>query len=274
MKKLIAIAPLLIMSSLAHQNKLVKTNRINITVDNLPSEFSGFKIAQLSDIHCNKIGTSDLNFIRKIKKFNPDIIFITGDVLDSYNNDMDIVHNILSQLSTIAPCYFTSGNHELRMPVEYNKLKDILKKLNIIDLNNKSLQLRKENSSINLVGIEDYNYFKLKDILNAKNEFENTLKNLYIENKINILLSHRPEKINLYSKIGYDLVFSGHAHGGQWRIPFIGAIFAPSQGFFPKYTHGVYKENKTQLIVSQGLGNSSFPLRINNRKELILVTLS
>ena len=87
------------------------------------------------------------------------------------------------------------------------------------------------------------------------------------------MLSHRPEKFPIYAEARYDLIFSGHAHGGQWRIPFIGGIFSPSQGFFPEYTSGCYTKDSSTLIVSRGLGNSSFPIRINNRIELVLVTL-
>ena len=87
------------------------------------------------------------------------------------------------------------------------------------------------------------------------------------------MLSHHPEKIALYAACGFDLVFSGHAHGGQVRLPFIGGLFAPGQGIFPKYTSGLYKVGETSIVVSRGLGNSLFPLRVFNRPELVLVTL-
>ena len=214
-----------------------------------------------------------MSFIKKIKDFNPDIIVITGDILDSYNNDMDIAYNILSQLAIIAPCYFVSGNHELRLPEEYEQLINRMKKLNITHLHNSKLFITKNNESINLVGVEDYNFFKNEDNLNHRANFIKTLKELYSSNHFNILLSHRPEKFPIYADIKYELIFSGHAHGGQWRIPFVGGIFSPSQGFFPKYTNGNYVLEDSTLIVSQGLGNSSFPIRINNRIELVLATL-
>ena len=201
------------------------------------------------------------------------MIVITGDVLDSYNNDMDIAYNILSQLAIIAPCYFVSGNHELRLPEEYEQLINIMKKLNITYMHNSNLLITKNNESINLVGVEDYNFFKNEDKLNHRANFIKTLEELYSPNHFNILLSHRPEKFPIYADIKYNLIFSGHAHGGQWRIPFVGGIFSPSQGFFPKYTNGNYVLKDSTLIVSQGLGNSSFPIRINNRIELVLATL-
>ena len=272
-RKILTLAPFIIASSIITQNKNLKVTKTSLNFNTLPSGFDNFKIAQVSDIHCNKVGSSDITFINKIKKFSPDIIVITGDLLDSYNNDMDIAYNILCQLSVISQCYFVSGNHELRLPEEYEKLKEILNKLNITNLNNSSILLEKNSESINLAGVEDYNYFKNEDNLNHRANFKKTLEELNLANHFNILLSHRPEKFPMYIETNYDLIFSGHAHGGQWRVPFLGGIFSPSQGFFPKYTSGKYIQNDSILIVSRGLGNSSFPIRINNRIELVLVTL-
>ena len=272
-RKLLALAPIIAASSIIRQNKKLKVRKTTLKFDKLPQAFDNFKIAQVSDIHCDKVGHSDLSFINKIKNFNPDMIVITGDILDSYNNNMDIAYNILSQLAIVAPCYFVSGNHELRLPEEYEQLKNRMKKLNITYLHNSKLFITKNNESINLVGVEDYNFFKNEDKLNHRANFIKTLEELYSPNHFNILLSHRPEKFPIYADIKYELIFSGHAHGGQWRIPFVGGIFSPSQGFFPKYTNGNYVLEDSTMIVSQGLGNSSFPIRINNRIELILATL-
>ena len=272
-RKLLALAPIFVASSIIRQNKKLKVRKTTLKFDKLPQAFDNYKIAQVSDIHCDRVGHSDLSFIKKIKDFNPDIIVITGDVLDSYNNDMDIAYNILSQLAIIAPCYFVSGNHELRLPEEYEQLINIMKKLNITYMNNSNLLITKNNESINLVGVEDHNFFKNEDNLNHRANFIKTLEELYSPNHFNILLSHRPEKFPIYADLKYELIFSGHAHGGQWRVPFVGGIFSPSQGFFPKYTNGNYVLEDSTIIVSQGLGNSSFPIRINNRIELVLATL-
>ena len=271
-RKILAFIPFLATSILANNKKLKQSN-LSLSFNNLPANFDNFRIAQISDIHCDKVGFSDLSFINKIKKFSPDIIIITGDILDSYKNDTDVAYNILCQLAIISPCYFVSGNHELRLPEEYERLQTILNKLNITNLNNTSLLLEKNNDFINLVGVEDYNHFKNEDNLNHRNNFKETLDELYSSTHFNILLSHRPEKLPMYVEAKYDLIFSGHAHGGQWRIPFIGGIYSPSQGFFPKYTNGKYIKENSTLIVSRGLGNSSFPIRINNPIELVLVTL-
>jgi predicted MPP superfamily phosphohydrolase len=99
------------------------------------------------------------------------------------------------------------------------------------------------------------------------------LDELISEEEFTLLLSHRPEMFDTYVEKDVDLVFSGHAHGGQFRIPFVGGVFAPNQGLFPKYDSGIYSEGNTTMVVSRGIGNSAFPFRINNRPEVILVEL-
>ena len=239
--KLLALVPMIAAGALIKNNKQLKVTNYNLEFHNLPEEFHNFKIAQVSDIHCDKVGISDLFFLEKLCKFSPDIIVITGDILDSYRNDMDIVYNILSQLSTVAPCYFVTGNHELRLPKEFEELKNMFERLNISYLHNEIRSIYKTNDKINLIGIEDYNYFKAKDELNHRENFQNILSKLSDKNEFNILLSHRPEKFDFYVKEKYNLVFSGHAHGGQWQIPFVGGIFSLS-------TYMVCMKKKTQNL--------------------------
>lgn len=255
------------------QNKCVKVTEHKILNKKIPNNFNGFKIVQLSDIHCEKVGISDMIFFEKIRRLKPDIIVITGDILDSYRNNSDIAYNILANVSNIAPTYFVSGNHEIRLSDEYEKLKEQLDKLNIVNLSNKKIILERENKKISLSGVEDFKYFYRQDKENYYSMYRKQLISSYTENLYNILLAHRPEKFHLYSDLGFDLTLSGHAHGGQWNIPFIGRIYAPSQGYFPKYTNGIYEEKQSTMIVSQGLGNSSFPTRINNRLEIISIIL-
>lgn len=99
------------------------------------------------------------------------------------------------------------------------------------------------------------------------------LKDLMDENQYTILLSHRPELFNVYAAHSIDLILSGHAHGGQVRLPFVGGLVAPNQGLFPKYDEGIYEIGPSKMVVSRGLGNSIFPVRINNRPELVVITL-
>ncbi|QWQ39086.1 metallophosphoesterase [Gemella sp. zg-570] len=267
------LASLSLIATYLYQNKFVKKNSFKINNSKIPPSFRGFKIIQLSDIHCDKIGFSDQIFFDNIRKEKADLIFITGDILDSYRNNSATAYNILSQLVDMADCYFVSGNHELRLGDEYENLKKVLDKLGIKNISNRKVSLKRGNDKIIISGIEDFNYFLVDDYKNYYANHRNTLLANYDSGEFNILLAHRPEKLYIYSEVGFDLVFSGHAHGGQWNIPFVGRIFSPSQGFFPKYTHGIYKEKNTSMIVSQGLGNSSFPTRINNNLEYIVVEL-
>ena len=166
-----------------------------------------------------------------------------------------------------------SGNHESNIS-SYPELKEQLEKNRVIVLDNKTEVLKINESEINLIGIDDprmahENFVSDSEII--KVELDNAK---YNENKYSILLSHRPELFDTYAEKELDLILVGHAHGGQIRIPFIGGIVAPNQGFFPKYTSGIFEENKTTMVVSRGIGNSILPFRINNRPELVIVTLN
>ena len=107
----------------------------------------------------------------------------------------------------------------------------------------------------------------------TKDEFIQNRRLTDDPNLFTVLLAHRPELVDEYQELGFDLVFSGHAHGGQFRFPFIKGSYAPGQGIFPTYTSGAYKEGETTMIVNRGLGNSIIPIRIGNRPEIIVVTL-
>ncbi|MNM79644.1 putative metallophosphoesterase [compost metagenome] len=174
-------------------------------------------------------------------------------------------------ITDIAPIYFIPGNHESRIE-SYNELCDRLTSSGVKILNNKNVFIQKDSSSIGLIGLDDPAFIQTS---NQDELFKKLLVDLSkdIDSDFKMLLSHRPEKIVDYKDAKVDLVFSGHAHGGQFRIPFVGGLLAPNQGFFPKYTSGIYKEDNTSMIVSRGLGNSIFPFRINNSPELVVVTL-
>ena len=143
----------------------------------------------------------------------------------------------------------------------------------MIILDDRVEQITIDDSLINLIGINDpmcehQSYLEDKEIVDG------VIKKIeYNKDVFSILLSHRPELFEIYHKYNFDLVFSGHAHGGQIRLPFIGGLVAPNQWLFPKYDGGLYEEDNTKMIVSRGIGNSILPFRINNNPELIYVTL-
>ena len=175
------------------------------------------------------------------------------------------VIELIKQIVNIAPVYYVSGNHE-HQSGKYQELIVLLEQCGVFVLENNKQIITKQGESIAILGIKDKsvnsNYQKVLSVLTEMEKED-----------IQILLSHRPELLDVYSQYDIDMVLTGHAHGGQIRIPFVGGIFAPHQGFFPKYTNGVHTKNNTTMIISRGLGNSTFPFRINNRPELIVIDL-
>jgi len=174
----------------------------------------------------------------------------------------------------IAPVYYVTGNHEARIS-EYGKLKTALEITGVTVLENERTVLEKDGDTITLLGIDDPSF--TADYLTGDSAavVKNTLDDLVTEGVgYTVLLSHRPELFDVYAESGVNLVFSGHAHGGQIRLPFIGGLAAPNQGLFPKYDAGLFTEGDTNMVVSRGLGNSLFPFRVNNRPEIVVVQLT
>lgn len=242
-------------------NDIVMLSRYEILSSKIPESFDGYKIIQISDFHSNARLIDKT--VKKIKNESPNIIVITGDLIDRYEN-FENVEKFLNMIRNIATIYYVTGNHEIYYK-RFSQLKKLLNKLNVIILENKNILLKQNNSFINLIGINDISHNK-KDIVKVIN-------NLKKDDKYNILLSHRPELFKKYLESKVDLVFSGHAHGGQFRIPFIGGIYSPGQGIFPKYTSGIYKEENTNMIVNRALGDSRISIRINNPRDIVLLTL-
>ena len=162
--------------------------------------------------------------------------------------------------------YYVTGNHEARAPEAAQALLDGLTRAGVTVLRSEAVDLQEGGESIRLIGVDDPSF-------GGEANLDATLEALSSDD-FTILLAHRPEKIDEYAKWGIDLVLSGHAHGGQIRIPGIGGVYAPGQGFFPKYTSGEYAVGGTTMIVSRGLGNSVLPLRVNDRPEVVIVTLN
>jgi predicted MPP superfamily phosphohydrolase len=169
----------------------------------------------------------------------------------------------------IAPCYYVTGNHESRTS-EYRSLKQGLIDLGVKVLEDEKVEITRMSKTITLIGVNDPAFSSGNSDADI---MQNKLHGLARGEDYTVLLSHRPELFDVYVQNGVDLVLSGHAHGGQFRVPFLGGLVAPNQGLFPQYDGGVYKSGKTTMIVSRGIGNSAFPFRINNRPELVIVEL-
>ena len=255
-------------------NTALEVNEYEIVSDRIPQGFDGFRIAQVSDLHNAEFGEGNSKLLELLSQTEPDIIVLTGDLIDSRNTDIEIALAFAREAMKIAPVYFVSGNHEARV-IEYEDLKMGLSEAGVNVLENQIVEITREGESITLMGIDDpsfqENYLFGDSEGVAKQAIETLLR---VSDGYTVLLSHRPELFDLYVETGMDLVFSGHAHGGQFRLPFIGGLVAPNQGFFPKYDAGQFTEENTTMIVSRGVGNSIVPLRFNNRPEIIVVMLN
>lgn len=255
------------------QNNHIVISNYNYKNKIIPDEFNGFKIVHISDLHNKLFGKNQEYILKKINSASPNIILITGDLIDRRRYDLETSLIFIEGAMEIAPVYYVSGNHEA-WSGQYDNIRVQLIKRGVVVLDDTKVELVKGNKKIGILGLTDpafltSSYSDEKDTSNL----EEHLKLMRDDDIFQILLSHRPDLIELYSRENIDMIFSGHAHGGQIRIPGIGGIVAPDQGFFPKYTSGFHSIKKSTMYVSRGLGNSLVPIRIFNRPELIVVTL-
>ena len=269
----VSIAFVAIVIWIAWGNSALMVNEIKITNDKIPQSFEGFRIAQVSDLHNAELGKDNNKLIEKLNECEPDIIVLTGDLIDSNHTNLEVALSFARQAVKIAPCYFVTGNHEAWVGSQYEELKTSLENAGVTVLQDEAIELNYGDECIQLIGLNDPD-FSERDSFLSESILETKLSQVNISNGFTILLSHRPEYFNVYQNKNIDLVLSGHAHGGQFRLPFLGGVIAPNQGLFPKYDAGIYTENGTTMIVSRGIGNSIIPVRINNRPEIIIIELN
>lgn len=255
-------------------NTALMESTVTISSSRIPPAFSGFCIAQISDLHNAEFGKDNSTLLRMLSESEPDMIVITGDLVDSAHTDIDTALAFATEAVRIAPVYYVTGNHEARL-TEYNRLRNGLETAGVTVLEDQTVWLERDGEKILLIGLSDPNFAVKGDMFGeVPSMVGKRLESLTgSESSYTILLSHRPELFETYVDCGIDLVLSGHAHGGQFRLPFIGGLVAPNQGLFPKYDAGLYTDGSTDMIVSRGIGNSIIPLRFNNRPEIVLAEL-
>lgn len=251
------------------QNTWIEVEQIEVGLPKLSENLRGMKIAHLSDLHIPQNGPSIDTIIKKVKAEAPDVIVITGDIIDKRCNfDEVLFEKFCSGIAKVAPTYVVTGNHEIwrgNLQVWHRILSDN----NMVVIDSKISVITHKGSDIALIGMRDGVEFRDSDYD----------VHLQIRNLPKILLTHRPESYTSGMKdedlIKPDIVVSGHIHGGQFIIPFtkIG-ILSPNIKLFPKYISGLYRIKKDiNLVMSRGLGNSIIPFRINNRPHLIIIKL-
>ncbi len=256
---------ILLTAFLIYDNQNIEVTYTEYRHDGIPESFDGFTICQISDLHDATFGSHQETLITKVRESDPDIIVITGDLIDSRRFDLDVAMDFVIGAKEIAPIYYVSGNHEAATN-NYTTIKQSLVQEGAMVLDNESRFITVGEESIEIIGVSD-------PLFHSTDYLEEILKTHEESPHFQILLSHRPELFSLYVRYGVELTFSGHAHGGQIRLPFIGGIVAPGQGLFPEYDSGLYEEGNSAMYVSRGLGNSLFPLRINNRPEVVTLVL-
>lgn len=247
----------------------IEVTSYDFASNRLPSEFNGYKIVQLSDYHEGSFDDSDDILIAKVKDQHPNLIVLTGDIIDETASNSDAVTKLVNQLVKISPVYFVTGNHDM-LYSDYTGIKQMLVNKGVTILNNKKIVLKKGNAHINLYGIDDPNVW---DYLNPERYLKSEISILKPNGGFNILLFHRANMFDTIKGNGYQLVLTGHMHGGQVQIPFLGGLKAPDGSWFPKYAQGRWEEDGTTMIVSRGLGNVVSIPRLFNPPEIVAVTL-
>lgn len=255
-------------------NTALMVSAVTVSSNRIPTAFDGFQIAQVSDLHNTVFGKNNAELLQALSECEPNIIVITGDLVDAEHTEIDIALDFAKEATQIASTYYVTGNHEACLP-QYDELKTGLESSGVVVLEDTLTQLGYKDELITLIGLSDPSFTIKGDMFGEIPAMIDTKLRGLIEDKdgYTILLSHRPELFETYVNCGVDLVFSGHAHGGQFRLPFIGGLVAPNQGLFPQYDAGLYTKGDTNMIVSRGLGNSIIPIRFNNRPEIVLLKL-
>ena len=254
-------------------NVTIHTTLTRVAVKDLPGSFEGYRIVQVSDLHNNLYGIDQSYLLKKIEAARPDVIVVTGDLIDRNTKNVDNAMKFINGAVTIAPVFYVTGNHEASIGKQYVELVLRMNEAGVTFLDNDAVSVISEEDVITIAGVRDPAFdWSRADSQIVDDEIKKALAEVS-DKQVTVLLSHRPELIKTYSENDVDLVLTGHAHGGQVRLPFIGPVYSPSQGLFPKYTSGLYTEGNTKMYVSRGIGNGIAPLRFNDGPELAVIVL-
>ena len=278
---LIVIALLLFCS---YQNRHLETTYYTYKAEQLGADLEGYRIVQISDLHNVKFGKNNQKLVDRIRECEPDMIVLTGDLVDSNHTNVDRAVQFVDEIVKICPVYYVTGNHEYWLEKsEYDELMDGLVSAGVVILDNQVVEISRGDAKFRLVGLDDRSLADgtLEALLSDESIRNNQAEQKEEiadnedsgEKELTVVLAHEPQYLARYAGTGVDLVLSGHAHGGQFRLPFVGGIGAPDQGVLPEYTAGEYYMNGTEMIVSRGLGNSVIPVRLFNYPEIVCVDL-
>ena len=266
----ILLAAVLLALLLCRGNRVLQVEECELTFARLPAGFDGYRIVLLSDLHGKTFGTDQAALLKAVASQAPDMIAVTGDLIDEDTAHRDAYLSLLApELDSIAPVYYVTGNHEWASG-GVAELKETLSAAGWTVLSNQYVTVEQGGDSIVIAGIDDPNGFadqKTPETLAAE---------LYAAegDPFWLLLAHRNDRFpSQYSLLGADLTLSGHGHGGVIRLPFTDGLLGTGHNLFPSYTSGLYEDNGSALYVSRGLGNVGYTFRVLNRPEVSVLTL-
>lgn len=248
----------------------IQTTVTEVTLEGLPQEFDGLRIVHLSDLHGHEYGEGSEELLAKVAAQEPDLIAVTGDLIDQAVQ-FDMVVPLAEGLAAIAPTFYVTGNHEWYVG-DVPQLKAMLEEAGVTVLSNEYVTLERGDSALILAGVDDPNGYA--DQKTPEALYEEIAEQL--PDTLTLLLAHRNDRFDQYAAAGYDLVLSGHAHGGIVRLPFTDGLVGTDRKLFPTRTAGLYTEGDSTLFVSRGLGNNTTPIhgfRIFNRPDLAVLVL-
>ncbi|MBQ4546706.1 MAG: metallophosphoesterase [Oscillospiraceae bacterium] len=274
-KKFIAMVLILVLTLgiavLAIDSRL-KT--VHYEIENPKSE-EPLRIALITDLHsCTYGGADQSDLLEALRAQNPDVVLFGGDIFDSHGMPDENAVTALRKIGSEYSCYYVSGNHEVRHgKLDYYKEIVASCGVRVLDGQHTKMAVSMVSGTPDIYGFDDVSNYE--NLSHQLSHIEETIGNYHFSESFNILIIHRPEEIEHYAKMGFDLVLSGHAHGGQWRIPgVLNGLYTPDQGLFPEYAGGLYEVGNTKMIVSRGLAKESNVVpRIFNRPELVIIDI-
>ncbi len=264
-----ALLAAVLLGSWWFENCTIETEVYELASDRLPMAFDGFRVVELADLHGRAFGREDQRLLDAVRAAQPDLIAIDGDLAGA-GTDLSRLGALLPKLAKIAPTYYVTGNHEWAMDgAARRELFELLEASGVHALHNEYVALERDGAQIVVAGVDDPNGpwdQKTPETLIAEIREEQGDPFL-------LLLAHRNDQLPRWAALQLDAVLCGHAHGGVVRLPFVGGLIGPGLRLFPSYTAGVYREGRTAMLVSRGLGWSSAPLRLFNRPQLPVLVL-
>lgn len=266
------------------------TTELEVPVTDLDPRLQGLRIVQLSDLHGTEFGVDGGDLIDAVAAARPDLIALTGDILDRGTRELGPLLRLAGRLVAIAPCVAVSGNHEGGTPLGAPLLSG-LADAGVRVLRDEITHIELRDTALRVAGMDDPRlqggppsraFSPAVDRVLADRALRRTglprrggaASGAGPDSGPLILLAHRPELLDVYAERGIDVVLSGHAHGGQWRLPLIGGLYAPNQGLLPRLTAGVHRRGTTRMVISRGLKVRRLLPRLHNPPEVLVAVLT